>query len=207
MQRMRNLLLFTALAALTIGYAQADTLSFDLSPTNGLTSRGPGDGPGQGVTAGSNTTITSMAMFLDMPNGGDIKYMIWGNGNSTLLFSQTMTVSASGTQSWVKSNPFSFTMAAGQEYWFGVIADNSIDVGYIFPTISYSANGLTADSSGNSNYTDFANPAFAGYAGAEIGLQLYTGSAPPPIPEPGSLLLFGSGVIALAGVARRKLNF
>ena len=30
---------------------------------------------------------------------------------------------------------------------------------------------------------------------------------PPPVPEPGGILLFGSGIVALAGVLRGKLHF
>lgn len=204
---MRKLLMLALMTVLSIGYAQADSLTFDLSPTNNTTHRGPDSGPGQGVIGGNDVTITSMAMFLNMPNGGDLKYMIWEGNNDDLLFSQTMAVAPSDTPSWVKSNPFSFTMTAGTEYWFAVIADNEINVGYIFPPISYtSPSGLSADESGNSNYVDFANPTPDIYGGAEIGLQLYSGGAPPPIPEPSSLLLFGSGVLAFAGVARRKLS-
>ena len=186
-------------------FAPANNLIFDLSPTNGITFRGASDGPGQGVIVNQDTTITQMAMFLNMPSGGDIKYMIWDMNNGELAYSQTLAVGASDTMDWVLSNPFSFDLHAGTEYWFGVIADNNIDVGYIFPTINYSNNGLVADSSGNSNYTNYDNPQFNGYAGAEIGLQLYSGGG-GTVPEPGTLLMLGSGVVACIGAARRKFR-
>jgi hypothetical protein len=199
MQRLFVLVIVALLASTAV----AGTV-FDLSPTNGTTFRGPDDGPGQGVFVGTTTTITDMAFYLNMPSGGDLKYMIWDDTNSNLLFSTVLSgVGASGTQSWVASNPFSFTLQSGHEYWFGIIADNSVDVGYIFPPVAYSANGLTADESGNSNYASFSNPVFAGYAAAEIGLQLSGGTTTP---EPSSLLLLGSGVLGLAGIARRKIN-
>lgn len=183
------------------GSAMASTV-FDLSPTNGTTYRGSDYGPGQGVIVGTTTTITDMAFYLNMPSGGDLKFMIWDGSNSNLLFSSVLNgVAASGTQTWVASDPFSFTLQGGDEYWFGIIADNDVDIGYIYPPVAYSANGLTADTNGNSNYTSFANPASYGYAFAEIGLQLDN----TPTPEPSSFLLLGSGLLGLAGVLRRRL--
>jgi hypothetical protein len=32
-------------------------------------------------------------------------------------------------------------------------------------------------------------------------------AAPPPVPEPGSILLLGSGILGLAGVLRYRLHF
>jgi len=186
-------------------FSPVNNLIFDLSPTNGVTSRGAGDGPGQGVIVYQDTNITQMAMFLNMPNGGDIKYMIWDMNNGELAYSQTLAVGASDTMEWVLSNPFSFDLHAGTEYWFGVIADNNIDVGYIYPTINYSNNGLVADSSGNSNYTNYNDPQFNGYAASEIGLRLYSGGE-STVPEPGTLLMLGSGIVASIGAARRKFR-
>ena len=101
------------------------------------------------------------------------------------------------------SGQINFTLNAGHTYWFGVIADNEEDVGYIFPQVNYSNNGLTAVTTGNSNYSSFANPTFGGYASAEIALRITEGSA---VPEPGSIALMGTGVLGLAGLLRRKMN-
>ena len=196
-------LLAAALLVLFAGNAMAGVV-FDLSPTNGTTFRGADSGVGQGVFVGAAaTTITDMAFYLNMPNGGDLKFMIWDSINSNLLFSSVLSgVGASDTQSWVASSPFSFTLQANTEYWFGIIADNNVDVGYIYPTIGYSANGLTADTGGNSNYESYGSPVSVGNGSAEIGLQLSGGG----VPEPGSIFLLGSGVLALAGILRRKMN-
>ena len=191
---MTRLVCASAVAAALMAAPASATTIFDLSPDNNVTNRASDSGPGQGVTVSTTTVIDGMAMDIAMPNGGDFKYMIWDDTNSTLLFSQTKSIGASATPSFVASDPFSFTLNAGHTYWFGVIGDNDLNVGFIFPTVPYSANGLTALMSGNSNYSNFANPTFDGTAAAEIGLRL-DGTQ---VPEPASLLLLGSGVAALA---------
>jgi hypothetical protein len=195
-------LLTAALVLLFAGNAMAGVL-FDLSPTNNTTPRVAGDGVGQGVIVGTTTTITDMAFHLSTADIGDLKFMIWNSGNSSLLFSSELS-GVNVSDAWVASNPFSFTLQAGTEYWFGIIADVGAYYDYISPTISYSANGLTADENGNSNYGSYANPGFAGSGGAEIGLRLTGGSS--GVPEPGSVFLLGSGVLGLAGVLRRRMN-
>ena len=39
-----------------------------------------------------------------------------------------------------------------------------------------------------------------------VGVLVYVGGTPPPAPEPGTLVLLGSGILGLAGIARRKLR-
>jgi hypothetical protein len=200
-----NMALLTAALILLFAGSAMGAVIFDLSPTNYTTFRSADGGLGQGVDVNTTTAITDMAFYLNMPYGGDLKFMIWDGGNSNLLFSSVLSgVTPSDAKTWVSSNPFSFTLQAGAEYFFGIIADNNVDVGFIYPMVSYSANGLTADNTGNSNYSTFANPAYYDRGGAEIGLQL-TGE-PVSTPEPGSIFLLGGGLLGLAGVLRRKAN-
>ncbi len=201
---MRKVFLLIALAVFGLAANATAAIVFDLSPTNNTTFRSAGDGPGQGVEVGTTITITDMAFFLDMPSGGDLKFMIWDDDNSDLLFSTVLSgVAASETQDWVYSDPFSFTLQAGQTYWFGIMATSAVHVGYIFPPFDYSANGLTAITTGNSNYLDFNTPYFDGYGGAAIGLRLVGGGE--SVPEPGTIALMGAAFLLLAGALRRKL--
>ncbi|MFZ0704684.1 MAG: PEP-CTERM sorting domain-containing protein [Candidatus Korobacteraceae bacterium] len=178
--------------------AFADNIVFDLSPTNGTTSRGAGDGTGQGVSVQTTQTLSDVEFFLDSPNGGNFKYFVYDSTNTNLLFLTTFHVDPIQQMSWV-STPVNFTLQAGNTYNFGVISDSSADYGYIFPPINYSNNGLTAITTGNDNYSGYGVPVFSGNGAAEIGLRL------SEVPEPGSMILLGTGVLGLAGVLRRKL--
>ena len=201
---MRKLFFLSTLSILALASHAIAVNVFDLSPTNGLMAYDANNGAGQGVFVTSTQTITDMGFYLDQPNGGDLKFMIWDMTNSTLLYSSTLNPGPSFSPSWVYSNPFNFTVNAGQEYWFGVINDHSgMQLGTIIPPIGYSNNGLTADTSGSSNYVNFASPIFSGYTpGMEVGLRL-DGT---PTPEPSSLMLLGTGVAGLAGAMRRQLS-
>lgn len=198
---MRKFSLFFLLAILCLATtAFADNIVFDLSPTNGTTSRGPGDGTGQGVSVQTTQTLSDVEFFLDSPSGGNFKYFIYDSTNTNLLFLTTFHVNPISQMQWVAA-PVNFTLDAGNTYYFGVISDSNADYGYIFPPIDYSNNGLTAITTGNSNYSGYGVPVFSGNGSAEIGLRLSEAN----VPEPGSMVLLGTGVVGLAGVLRRKL--
>jgi hypothetical protein len=127
-----------------------------------------------------------------MPNGGDIKYMIWDSTDTTLLFSETQAVSASASTSYVLSTLFSFTLNAGSTYYFGVIGDNNLNVDYIFPATSVTQNGLTSLSSGNTNYSNFASPAPGSGGSTTVTLQLY--GTQGAVPEPSAFLPVAAGL-------------
>jgi hypothetical protein len=188
--------LFTAIPVVIAGGAQASLL-FDAGAGNGTTFRGADDGIGTGVSVSTTTTLTQMAISLAMPNGGDIKYMIWDGTDSTLLFSETQAVAASGGTSYVLSSLFSFTLNAGSSYYFGVIGDNNLNVDYIFPATSVTQNGLTTSNAGNTNYTSFANPTPNGGGGVTVTLQLYGDQTAVPEPSAFVPVAMGFGVFLI----------
>ena len=57
----------------------------------------------------------------------------------------------------------------------------------------------TTGCAGSDNYTNISN--FAGFANTNVSATFDS-----PTPEPGTLLMLGSGVLGLAGTLRRKIN-
>ena len=198
---MRKLSWFAVLVVLCLATtAFADNIVFDLSPAGWFTNRDPGLGVGQGVSVQTTQTINDMSFYLNLPDGGDLKFMVWNATNDSLLYlNEVDGIAASQNPSWISSSPFDLTLEAGNTYYFGVISDSNALIGYIFPVIDYSANGLTAIKTGNSNYDGYNIPTYSGDGTAQIALRLST------VPEPGSMVLLGTGALGLAAALRRKL--
>jgi hypothetical protein len=195
--------LFAAAIAATMAAACVPAhagVIFDLSPTNGVSNRPSDDGLGQGVSVSTTTTISGFSFFANLPDGGDGKFMIWNGDNSALLLSQTVNIAASSTPSWTRTGNIHFTLHAGSDYWFGFIGDNFIDVGFLFPIVPYSANGLSALQDPNSNYNSFDTPTFVGGGGAEVGLQISALATP----EPSTWVMMGWASLSSASPAGER---
>jgi len=116
---------------------QADII-FDLSPAPATTFRGADFGLGQGVSVSQTVTIDGFQFFANLPNGGDANFMIWNGNNSSLLFSQTVTFTASSTKTWIDSGLINFTLSAGSSYFVGIIADNNTGgYGMAYPYVEW----------------------------------------------------------------------
>src|ERR1035438_4664030 len=110
--------------------AQAGMI-FNTGAGDGFTSRPAGgtyQGVGTPVSVSTATTLTNIAMDLSMPNGGNIEYMIWDGTDVNLLFTTAAeAVTPGSTLTFVQSPNFSFSLVAGDTYYFGVISDAVID--------------------------------------------------------------------------------
>ena len=199
-----SLLLLSVLSTPVL--AHADSLIFNLSPTDGTTTRSASSGVGQGVIASTTTTISGFSFYVDTPVAEDLKFFITDSTGANILYSGVESIGPISSPAWVESNPLSFTLSAGSEYYFGIVGDGSqTDIGYLFPPVASSSNGLTADTSGNANTGSFSDPVLELHTGgAEIGLQLYAPTAATP--EPGSLALLGTGALSTLGFVRRRIR-
>jgi hypothetical protein len=181
----------------------ASTLLDTGAPTNTST-RVANEGPGQSVNVATNTTLTNIGFYSATPSGGNVKYMIWDGTNNTLLFSIVGTTVTGSTPTLTYSPDFSFDLLAGNTYYFGIISDSALDVGFSFFG-SIAQNGLTATGN-NSNYTNYAAPSFFGTGTANINLVLLGTQAAGAVPEPATwaMMILGFGAIGWSVRRGRK---
>lgn len=132
-----------------------------------------------------NITGWTVNVYFDSGTGspGTLQHTahISGNGNETLLGGNIYTYDLSG---------LGFQELSGIEYWISVVPDLS------FPPQWGWATGTGGDGIGWQNYFGQGYPIGYDSAFTLIGTS---------VPEPGTLVMLGTGVLGLAGAIRRKL--
>jgi hypothetical protein len=161
---------------------------------------------GQAVYVDANTTIDSFGFYLEQRGGGDVDYFILNETTGqTVLAPEAVSVAASPKQWDYLDLGTQLTLDAGDTYIFGVYGDNLMTVGMDplasnSTTISLPASGptsfnFTGDTQGSA-LTGTLNT--SGLSTADVGLQI------SDAPEPSSLLLLGTGILAAAGLVRKR---
>jgi len=119
-------------------------------------------------------------------------------GNSTLLFTNGFGYGVYD----VKVGITSAAMTAGSTYWLSISnatdASNDGTQGWDIPN---GGSGGPATCNFRQSGTNFGNCGIGGES-----FTLSGGTPPPNTPEPSSIMLFGSGILGLAGVLRRKMT-
>ena len=189
--------------------AKADDLVFSLDQTYMPETFATGDGVAQAVYVDTTTNIDSFGFYVSQRNGGDLDYFIYDETTSTLVLGPTSVAAQASPKIWDMLTGIDVTLDAGDEYLFGVYGDNYITVG--MDPLAYSATGLSLPTSGPDSYelTGSGVTALsgtinaAGLSTADVGLRI--DDPPPPVPEPSSLILMGTGILAAAGMMRSRL--
>jgi hypothetical protein len=206
---MKIRLLGVLAAAMSIGLASqpasADIL-FSLGPRTNQVELSADNGFAQGVLVGQNTTIADIAFSGYLSEGGNAKFLIADASDDTLLFQTTVTFGLSSLSSWLHSGPMLWSLEAGHEYRFGIIADASLTLDVINPSTAYTQNNLTATDW--STYADYSNP----HPGKEVKkapedfvLQL-EGTQIASVPEPSTWAMMILGFCGLGFLAYRRKN-
>jgi hypothetical protein len=139
-----------------------------------------------GYFNGNPGSITGWTVNVYLDNAGQPGSLqhtahISGNGNETLLGGNIYTYDLSG---------LGFSEFSGVEYWLSVVPDLS------FPPQWGWATGTGGDGIAYQDYFNNRSQLGADQAFTLIGTQ---------VPEPGTLVMLGTGVLGLAGAIRRKL--
>jgi hypothetical protein len=126
------------------------------------------------------------------------------NGSGTLLRSTVVTSSSLVfTSHFLYNQVAPLTLFAGQTYVVEGVSNADLyawnDPGFtVFAPINVLGNNWVSNGGLTFNGTGLINDVNDGYWGPNFGWQ--------PTPEPGSLMLLGTGIVGLAGVLRRKIN-
>jgi PEP-CTERM motif len=179
----------------------------------GFGGSGSGPGPAYGITFGADSlsiisqaaggsgnfdgapTMPTILFFLtgpgdimNVPAGFDTGFSFYysspGVGGSVTVYDQL-----GGMGNILATLALSTTPSGGPGCSGNYTYCPWVPVGVTFSGTAYSVNF-----SGTANYIGFDN------------ITLGSGTPTPGIPEPGTLVMFGSGLAGLAGVIRRKLN-
>jgi hypothetical protein len=116
------------------------------------------------TVGGSDVQITNFGPYGQMMDAGNAKWLIFDGVSDSLLYeSAPVAFEAASGPRWYISPALSYTLAANQSYYLGLIADVAFSYGWEYPGYSAvateeSANGLTAPLDANGNAVNFASP-------------------------------------------------
>jgi hypothetical protein len=203
---MRTLRYVVFLLSVSLGsalFAKADPLILGLDKSGATTSFGEGYGVGQAVTVSESLSINDFGFFLEQVPGGSADFFIYDTTAGAPILDEQVTVSNS-QKGWDYVTGLDVELNAGDTYYFGLYdsAPGELFVG-IDPETTFVSDGLGIPAGISSlDFTGDTTPTTAGAGNLELRIE----STDPPgdTPEPSSLMLLGTGILAGAAVLRRK---
>jgi thiol-disulfide isomerase/thioredoxin len=178
-------------------------------PTSSSFGDGAGATRGDIITMTGAYTLTSIGIDAVITNGVQLAFNAYvyddqgGSGVNQLALGASGLVTGNGTEQWFDL-PVSFTLQAGQSYDIGIrfnsYSDSNLDINYFDFTTNntpFSVGPVTV-LDGEESYCGPCNSLAPNLRldGASGGVS--------GVPEPGSLILLGTGALVLFGAIRRK---
>jgi hypothetical protein len=176
-------------------------------PTGSFIDAGAGETRGDIITMTGDFTLTSIGIDALIANGAQLTFNAYvyddesGTGVSQLALGASELVTGDGTEQWFDL-PISFTLLSGQSYDIGIDFHSDND-----PNLEINYFDFTTDNSpfsvGPVTVLDGEESHCGPCNSLAPNLRL-DGAAGGGVPEPGSLILLGTGALVLFGAIRRK---
>lgn len=193
-------------------YAKADSVVFGLTESQLPLTLGAGKGIAQAVQADQTMSIDAFGFDLDQKSGGNVDYFIYDATTSSLLLSPTAVAVVNSPKLFTYLTGLNLTLNAGDLYYFGVYGTGLMTIN-TDPT-AFAGDGLSVPTTGATSLNvtgDVLGTAIAGtlnvdgISTADASLRVFSNNPPAVTPEPSSLVLMGTGILAAAGAMRRRL--
>ncbi|MDR3631751.1 MAG: PEP-CTERM sorting domain-containing protein [Desulfocapsaceae bacterium] len=152
-----------------------------------------GNGTLDGVKVLSGTGMSpdgiSGALYYALPSVGSGYVLVWDDSNKTILSDVlNFQYSTTGSSMWYYSSPDGKVLAdLSKTNWDNLMSDLTARFGNL------STYGTFAIENADGNFTYNVGNIYNGISGGGT-----------PTPEPATMLLFGTGLVSVAGIIRRK---
>ena len=196
----RLAILCVAMACMFSTAAFADTF-FLTPPTDHVLGGGAGGTRGDNITMADNISLLTIGIQGEIASGAQMTfsaYVYTGDGLTQLAVGPNMTFTGDGTEQFYNL-PINFTLLSGQSYDIGIDFHSFNDPNWQVEYYFFDAGTNPPFNVGPFTVTDGEES----HNGANVfAPNLEVQGA---VPEPGTFLMLGTGVLGLAGALRRKL--